>query len=127
MRTHLRTTRLLMAAALAAGGLTAVAAPPAAAAPAAIQACYDNTVAYASDSLNEWPSSGWAVTTSSCSDINIKPTRAVDVQVCFRTTGVCNGWRTAHSWVWTVAASNVRDNTQYYLKFNAQSQGLVAH
>ncbi|GAA3017476.1 hypothetical protein Sfulv_61870 [Streptomyces fulvorobeus] len=121
-----RTARLGAATALAVGGLTGVSAAPASAAPASAQSCFGDAVNYTSFAV-AWPSSGWARTTTSCADINVRPDREVIVRTCFKVTGTCNAGRIASPNVWTVAASNVRDGAEYRLYFSEDNRGQVAH
>ncbi|MBM0275020.1 hypothetical protein [Micromonospora tarensis] len=93
-----------------------------------IQSCYGNAKSY--DAYNDyfyWPVTGYARTTTACSDINIKPTdRGIYVAVCFRRTGTCNGYKWAAQNSWTVIATNVLDGTDYWLDFTGVSRGQVA-
>lgn len=122
-----RTARLGAAAALAFGGLAGVAAAPADATPASVRSCYGNAISYETADSAAWPGSGYARTTTSCTDINVRPDREVIVRVCFKATGTCNAGRIAAPNTWTVAASNVRDGAEYWLQFSEYNKGKVAH
>ncbi|MCG5463536.1 hypothetical protein MED01_001689 [Micromonospora sp. MED01] len=96
---------------------------------AVIQSCYGNAKSYAdmNDSFT-WPYSGYAKTTSSCGDINLKPSdRGVYAQVCYRRTGTCNGLKWVPVGSWKVIASNVLDGTEFYVDFDRRGAGLVAY
>ncbi|NBM16647.1 hypothetical protein [Streptomyces sp. GC420] len=110
-----------------AGSALVITAPTAGAAPSAVQSCYGGAVSY-STTVGYWPTgSGYARTSSACADINVKPSRTVQVATCFRSTGACNAWRTISGGTWGVAATNVQDGTDYFLIFSSDSSsGLVA-
>ncbi|GHJ11044.1 hypothetical protein TPA0907_54110 [Micromonospora humidisoli] len=94
-----------------------------------ILSCYSGAKSYAdmNDSFT-WPFSGYAKTTSACSDIQIKPSdRGVNAQVCFRRTGKCNGLKWASVGTWTVIATDVLDATEFYVDFDRRGAGLVAY
>lgn len=104
---------LLTTGALAAG--VAPASASAARSDAAVMACYDSQKSFTKPSGGQvWPTSGWLTTTSACGDINIKLNTAADVRVCFRATNACNSTKWAEVGKWTVVATNVKDNTQFY-------------
>jgi hypothetical protein len=89
--------------------------------------CYGQAVNY-STTVGFWPlGTGYATTSQWCSDINVKPSKTIQVQVCFPSTGACNGFRTITGGTWGVAASNVIDGTDYWLDFgDTVSSGQVA-
>jgi hypothetical protein len=69
------------------------------------------------------------LTSGSCNDINVKTNASRDVTVCFKRTGSCNGWHRASSGQWTVVASSVLSNTDFYVQFKGASvsSGLIAY
>ncbi|MEU5160041.1 hypothetical protein AB0G74_10580 [Streptomyces sp. NPDC020875] len=128
MRALSVTIRSLLPVILATGALTAGTTAPASAGPA--QTCYGGSVPYTSahspdSGFQEWPANE-ATTGPNCADINIRPTQGVEVRVCLIATGTCNGWTWAPANSWTVIASGVPDNTHYFLRFKAPSNGRVA-
>ncbi|WP_256090480.1 hypothetical protein [Actinacidiphila rubida] len=98
----------------------------ASAAPAAAQSCLGGARSY-STGYDDWPSPGFATTTSNCSDINVKPSKTVSVRTCFRSTGACNAWRTISGGTWGLAATGVLDGTSFHLSFNQDNSGYVAY
>lgn len=111
---------------------TASAAPaPESAALACLDTAKNYTSAPGSGSQNaHWPGTGkWARTTASCADINIKTNYTRQVRTCFRATGACNEFRSAPKGKWVLAASDVKDGTDFYIQFqnvNA-STGQIAY
>ncbi|MFE9391348.1 hypothetical protein [Streptomyces sp. NPDC006784] len=129
MKTRARIVRSLMTMALAAGGISVATASPASAAPAKAAACYDVAVSYSTTQYgaqHEWPATGYARTSSSCADINVRPNSTISVRTCFRATASCNSWRTISGGTWGLAATDVLDGTDYWLVFSAPSSGRVA-
>ena len=129
MSARSRIIRVLAASVLAVGALTAVSSSPVAAAPAAPTSCYGGAKSYDTDpAYNFWPQGGsWATTTSSCSDINVKPGIGTYVKTCFYSTGSCNSSRWISAGTWAVAASGVLDVTKFFLQFDRPNAGLVAY
>ncbi|WBB81824.1 hypothetical protein O7606_10950 [Micromonospora sp. WMMD882] len=74
----------------------------------------------------EWPGTGWAWTTASCRDVNIRPGTGVNARVCFRKTGSCNSWKWAPAGSWKVIATDVIDGTAFHLQFDRHSTGRAA-
>ena len=127
-----RTLNALAASALLTVGL-AVLTPGSADAdnPARAVSCYGQAVSYASGISNQWPSGAeLAVTSSYCTDINVKPNATARVKACWWSDSsggyTCNAYRTINAGTWGVAATNVLNNTHYYLQFAAASRGSVA-
>jgi hypothetical protein len=116
-------------------GSSATAGPAAHRGTTTIQSCYGGAVSYTSypgnSSTNSyWPERGvYALTSGSCNDINVKTNATRDVTVCFKRTGSCNGWHRASSGQWTVVASSVLSNTDFYVQFKGASvsSGLIAY
>ncbi|WP_327640402.1 hypothetical protein OHB24_19055 [Kribbella sp. NBC_00482] len=83
-----------------------------------------------------YPSSGtYFKTSSKCRDINVASDfsnngNARAVKVCFKTAGCQDHWTNipGDPRTWKVVASNVKDGTEYYLKFYSYGKwyGLVA-
>ncbi|MFD9099024.1 hypothetical protein [Streptomyces collinus] len=109
-----------------AGSVLVITEPTAAAAPSAAQSCYGGAVSY-STTVGYWPTgSAYARTSSACADINVKPNTTITVATCWKSGG-CNAWRTISGGTWGVAATDVKDGTDYFLIFAASSSsGLVA-
>ncbi|WP_405577156.1 hypothetical protein [Streptomyces sp. NBC_01190] len=120
-----RTTTLLAAGLLAAGAVVA-AGEQASAAPTTAQSCLGSAHSYTTG-YDDWPSPGYATTTSNCSDINVKPNKTVAVRTCFRSTGACNAWRTISGGTWGLAATGVLNGTSFFLSFNQDNSGHVAY
>jgi len=129
-----------MAAVLLAGGVTAATTGSVSAAEskndATIQAaCLDTARNYTSSpgsgSRNaHWPGTGiWAYTTSNCRDINLKVDATREVRTCFKATGKCNDWKWATAGQWMLAATDVLDNSGFYIQFKgtARSTGWIAY
>ncbi|MEV0678675.1 hypothetical protein AB0I60_19370 [Actinosynnema sp. NPDC050436] len=98
-----------------------------------VQSCYGSAKSYTaigdvSADWAEWPDYGYATTTSACADINVKTNYSRYVRVCFATTSTCNEWKPAYAGQWTVVASDVLDNTKFWLRFQGHnnSTGQVA-
>ncbi|MFK4144949.1 hypothetical protein [Streptomyces sp. NPDC004065] len=110
-----------------AGSALVITTPNAGAAPSTAQSCYGGAVNY-STTVGYWPTgSGYARTSSACADINVKPKKTVQVATCFKKTDTCNSWRTISGGKWGVAASKVKDGTEYFLIFSSDSSsGQVA-
>ncbi len=111
---------------LASGGLTAATVTTAG---AVAQSCYGSAKSYNTNGsyLNQdWPVTGYATTTSNCSDINVKPNQTIQVMTCFYTTG-CNKYRTIQAGTWGVAATDVYNGSKFYLHFWTPSSGQVAY
>ncbi|MFZ3467695.1 hypothetical protein ACODT3_38925 [Streptomyces sp. 4.24] len=98
---------------------------------AAAQSCYGSGRSYASDEGNYWPhGDALAVSTSNCSDINVKPGSGTYVRTCFVPSSggwYCNGWRWINGGSWGLAATDVKDGTKFYLAFDRHSTGSVAY
>jgi hypothetical protein len=82
-------------------------------------ACYDHAKNFSKPDVGQTlPAVGYYTTTSACNDINIKPNKNVNVKVCFRSTGNCQAsYKYARAGQWTVVATNVRNDTQFYYLF----------
>lgn len=105
-----------IAAASAAAPLAAPAqAAPAPAGEATVQSCYGDAKPFRIMSGARVPGQGWLYTTSSCADINIRPTGTKSVRVCFQRT-TCNSWKTAYANQWNVIATNVVDGAAYAIE-----------
>ncbi|MER5473025.1 hypothetical protein [Streptomyces sp. NPDC002685] len=105
---------------------------PAPMASAAATSCYGSAKTInGTDDNGHWPPSGSTYTTSNCNDINVKITRTIDVQTCFAPTSggyYCNGWRTVYANTWGLAATDVRDGTNFWLLFTSTDvHGLAAY
>ncbi|MFJ5845529.1 hypothetical protein [Streptomyces sp. NPDC092903] len=77
-----------------------------------------------------WPATGtYEYTTSNCADINLKLTQTRRVRTCFKATGACNGFRTLTAGAWGLAATDVKDNSGFYIQFEgtAQAKGQIAY
>ncbi|MFB7918525.1 hypothetical protein [Streptomyces sp. NPDC056061] len=77
-----------------------------------------------------WPARGtYATTTSRCADINLKLDSTRSVRTCFKkgTGWTCNAWRQLSGGKWGLAASDVLDNTDFFLQFNGTTRatGLI--
>ncbi|MEV6113947.1 hypothetical protein AB0L59_15865 [Streptomyces sp. NPDC052109] len=99
--------------------------------PRTATSCYGDAHSYAKADGNAWyPGNGsWLHTTSSCSDINIKPNTDRYVAVCWVTTKKCQGTYTlAPAGQWTAVATDVLDGTTFYFVFRstAYSSGYWA-
>ncbi|MEU0947213.1 hypothetical protein ABZ379_31485 [Streptomyces canus] len=132
MRARLRTMGALAVAVLTVGGLTTATATTAAAAPGTALACYDHRHSIdGTDPNGHWPPYSSTYTTSYCNDINVKMTTTVSVQTCFDPTNgdpYCNGWRTVYANTWGLAATDVRDGTNFWLLFSSTGvQGVAAY
>lgn len=100
-----------------------------------VRSCYGDAVSYTSypgsgSSNSYWPERGiYALTSGSCNDINVKTTATRDVKICFRRTGACNGWTRAAAGQWTVVATSVLPNTDFYVQFKGTSvsRGQLAY
>lgn len=139
MRTRTRIVPFAMTAVLLGGGVAAattgaaVASPPMA--DATIQSCLGTAKNYTSapggNGRNaHWPATGtYAYTTSNCADINVKTNYDRMVYVCFKKTGTCNGGTWAPKGKWTVVASDVLDNSGFYVQFRGpnRSTGQIAY
>ncbi len=73
-----------------------------------------------------FPSSGYLKTTSKCQDINLRaniwaaPQNVRAIKVCFRTAGCQDRWTNVDdNGTWYEIATNVKDDTEYYFKFNS--------
>ena len=99
--------------------------------PVTIQACYDTAKSYTTDSYNTWPHApAWAYTTSACNDINVRPNSGTYVRTCFQPSSgsfYCNAWRWIPGGTWGLAATDVKDGTQFFLEFDRYSSGRVAY
>jgi hypothetical protein len=130
MRIRSRALSIFAAATLAAAGLTAAASTSA---NAAATSCRGGAQGYSSDpTYNYWPqgTTSWAVTTSNCNDINVKPNNGVYVKTCFMPSNgnyYCNSQRWIAAGTWGLAATDVLDNTSFYLQFDRASSGQVAY
>ncbi|GAA1285494.1 hypothetical protein [Saccharothrix xinjiangensis] len=81
----------------------------------AVMACYDTQKSFSKPAGGQvWPTSGWLTTTSACTDINIRLNTSAEVRVCFKATNACNSTKWAETGKWTVVATKVKDNTQFY-------------
>ncbi|WP_350280295.1 hypothetical protein [Kribbella sp. HUAS MG21] len=87
--------------------------------------CLDSTNQHGfdlpSNSLR-YPSSGYLRTTSRCQDINLRGNPWYDqnvraIKVCFRTAGCQDRWTNVAGSSWYEIATNVKDGTDYYLRF----------
>jgi hypothetical protein len=115
----------LAAAATATTGLLLTPAVPASAKPgpdAALRSCYGSMkeIKYVDDNWH-WPPYGSTKTTSNCVDINVYVNQTLQVRTCFKPTtggGYCNEWRTVYVNTWGLAATDVRDGTEFYLLFS---------
>ncbi|MEU9117090.1 hypothetical protein AB0D04_36380 [Streptomyces sp. NPDC048483] len=124
---------LAAAAALSAG--TVIPATTASAAPVTAQSCLGSATNYTGTPGSgggnaHWPGTGkWAYATKKCADINLKVNYTRQVRTCFKSTGKCNGWRTANKGKWALAATNMRDGAGFYLQFRGanRSTGKIAY
>ena len=81
-----------------------------------------------------FPTSGYLKTSSRCQDINLQtnpwysPQNVRAIKVCFRTAGCQDRWTNVGDSGWYEVATNVKDGTEYYFKFNSYGQwhGFVA-
>ncbi|MER8046695.1 hypothetical protein [Streptomyces sp. NPDC094032] len=123
-----RTTAFAVAATAAAGLLLA----PAPTASAQATSCYGSARAINStDDNGHWPGGSYTYTTSNCNDINVKLTTEDGVRTCFAPSSggyYCNEWRPVPANTWTVAASDVKDGTKFWLLFDSTGvRGLAAY
>ena len=105
---------------------------PATAATAALPACRDHwDYIQPLDANAHWPYGGTAFTTTYCNDINVRPDQDVQVHTCFLPSSggiTCNEWRSIAAGTWGLAATNVKDYTEFYLIFNKTGvTGRVAY
>lgn len=107
------------AAAMTASALVSGASPAGATAgdSAGALACYDQQEFFSKPDGLVAPRDGYFVTSSACSDINVKLDTGAEVRVCFSRTGCQSSYKWAAANQWTVIATNVKDDVLYYLHF----------
>jgi hypothetical protein len=116
-------------------GALVAAAVPAGATPqddvTAMSTCYGDAPTFHKVAGNtDFPIDNYLKTSSRCSDINIKPRTSMYVKVCFAATGSCQAnFKYAAAGQWTVVATNVRDNSQFWFRFSSTSanSGFAAY
>lgn len=111
---------------------SAASAEPASADPAAVLSCFGSAKTInGTDPNGHWPPFTSTFTTSNCNDINVNMTQTVDVRTCFKPTSggiFCNDWRTVFANTWGLAATDVRDSTEFWLTFSSTAvQGRAAY
>ena len=114
----------LVATATATTGLLLAPAASASAEPgaqAALRSCYGSAteIKYVDDNWH-WPPFGSTRTTRNCNDINVFVNQTLPVRTCFKPSSggeYCNAWRTVYVNTWGLAATDVRDGTEFYLEF----------
>jgi hypothetical protein len=127
-----RTGLLAGAAVLAAGtvGVIGATAGPASADAATATACRDHLHSInGTDPNGHWPPYTSARTTSYCTDINVKVTTTTTVETCFKKsdgTTSCNGLHQLYANKWGLAATDVKDNTTFWLIFPSEGTSGVA-
>ncbi|MGW7386007.1 hypothetical protein [Streptomyces sp. NPDC054794] len=119
----------LAAAASAAAGVLLVPATPAA---ATATYCRDHLKSInGTDPNGHWPPYSSTYTTSYCNDINVKVNQQTEVETCFAPSSggyYCNGFRTLYANTWGLAATDVRDGTNFWLIFGSTTvQGVAAY
>ncbi|WP_328624220.1 hypothetical protein OHA88_03850 [Streptomyces sp. NBC_00353] len=130
MRIHSRAVRVLAVAVLAAGFMTA--GGSATAATSGVTSCYGSAKSInGTDDNGRWPVTGYRVTTSNCGDINVKVTGQNTVETCFLPSSgpeYCNGGHEVRANTWTLAATDVKDGTKFYLIFySGNASGVAAY
>lgn len=77
------------------------------------------------------PDGKWLVTSSRCSDINVRPKTNRYMKICFGTSGSdCQAnWTLAKANQWNAVAKGVKSGSRYIIWFrsNAASNGAIAH
>jgi len=129
-----RTGLLAGAAVLAAStvGIIGVTAGPASADASTATACRDHlTTINGTDPNWHWPPYSSAYTTSYCTDINVKVTTNTEVQTCFKKSDgstTCNGYHPLYANTWGLAATAVKDHTNFWLIFDSEDiHGIAAY
>jgi len=130
---ELMNKRRIVASAVAAAAMVGVSVAPASPASASV-ACRSSAnlkQINGTDDNGHWPGYSYAVTTANCYDIQVKLTTSDHVTTCFQPSSgsyYCNDGHDVPANTWTLAATNVKDGTKFWLLFwSTEVHGVAAY